>query len=148
MSGRGGVAVSMLSHSHAHEDTDEMTNCNVHGERLTRIEVKLEAIHEQVSKTNGRTTANESAIAAMATQLASQQTMWMQSMQYRTAMEKRIEDLETSMGKLKDWRAEQRGGTSRSLAIFERLATIVALVVAAWSAWAAHAQVAAALAQK
>jgi septal ring factor EnvC (AmiA/AmiB activator) len=125
-----------------------MNQCQLHGERLTRIETKLEAIHEQTTKTNGRTTANESALSSITAQMATQQTMWVQSMQYRAAVEKRIEELEESMGKMKDWKAELRGGARGVLGILQQFGTVVALFAAAWAAYSSHIQAAAAVAQK
>jgi septal ring factor EnvC (AmiA/AmiB activator) len=130
----------MPPRSFLHEDTEHMNQCQLHGERLTRIETKLEAIHEQVTKTNHRTTANESALSSITAQMASQQTMWVQSMQYRAAQEKRIEELEGSMGKMKDWKAELRGGSTRAMAIAQQMMTIIALAVAAWAAYSGHVQ--------
>jgi hypothetical protein len=135
----------MPLNSQSHEDTEMIELCQEHSKALARMDAKLDSIHEQTSKTNGRTTANESALSSIAAQMAVQQTMWVGAVQERQRLEARIVVLEASMGNMKDWKAEMRGGARGALMVAERLATIAALVVASWAAWSGHVQAVAAV---
>jgi hypothetical protein len=118
--------------------------CQEHAKALARMDAKLDSIHEQTTKTNGRTTHNEADISSIAAQMAAQQTMWIGAVQERQRLDARLVELEKSMGGMKDWRAEMKGGARGAVAMLERLATIAALLVASWAAWSGHLQAVAA----
>jgi hypothetical protein len=110
------------------------------GERIARMEEKLDAIHDQVVKTNGRTSANEHAISAITVQLAGQQALLSATSRDWSGVDSRVKELELSMGKMKDWRAEMRGGGRGLVQMANTLLTIVALFFAGWAAYSSYIQ--------
>lgn len=116
--------------------------------KLGRVEGRVEDVFRQAEKTNGRTTQNEASLSAMAAQMAAQQTMWIGAVQERQRLEARIDDLEKSMGNMKDWKAELKGGARGVMGLVQQAATIVALLMTGWMAWSGHVQAIATAARK
>ena len=102
--------------------------CSIHGERLARIEAKLDDLNQKVGIQNGRVLTAEQALAGLATKQASHDVI-------QTAIMTKLVPMEDSMGKLKDWRASVRGGAESTAKLVRDCAMLIGLAVALWQGW-------------
>ena len=102
--------------------------CSIHGERLARIETKLDDLNQKVGIQNGRVARTEDSLATISVKQGAHDVI-------QTEMMRTLIPLEASMGTLKDWRAGVKGGAESTAKLVRDWAMLIGLAVALWQGW-------------
>lgn len=103
-------------------------HCTEHGEAIAAILEGIKSIEEHLRRLNGRVGKGEDAIMALTVKQSAHDVI-------QTTIMGKLVPLETSMGKLKDWRASVKGGADTTAKLFRDWAMLIGLAVALWQGW-------------
>lgn len=95
--------------------------CSLHGERLARIEAKIDDLNTKVGVQNGRVSKTEDKIQSIVVKQGAHDVI-------QTSIMQKLIPIEESMGKMKDWRAGVMGGADSTAKLIREWVVVVGLL--------------------